>query len=68
MSAQCWLISTMAMSSRAVNDLKASSMSLVGVLSLTRRKLDFFRRSTLPTPANKKPVMLSSSPITANSA
>ena len=35
------------------------------LLSLTIKKFEFFRRSTFPIPARRKPVMVSSSPITA---
>ena len=34
-------------------------------LSLTMRKFDFFRKSTFPTPAKRKPVIVSSSPMIA---
>ena len=57
-------MSTTAMSSRDVIDLNASSMVFFVVLASTMRKLELRRTSMLPTPARRKPVTVSSSPMT----
>lgn len=63
-----WLISTIATSSRDVNSRKACSTCFGVVRPSTTRKLLRLRRSTFPTPARRKPVMVSSSAMTARRA